>query len=124
MQQIKLMGRVDEVIASGYRNPKLPFFAFNEYKKETNPDGDPGGQALAAMLVGQQQNQSTDNNFPIYGGYIIGRNWFFMVLEGEKYAVSKAFQSTEYEEALQILRILYQLKQYCMDRTAHIVVEM
>jgi hypothetical protein len=120
---ITLGGRTDEIIASGYREPEMPFFAFNEYKKETNPDGDPGGQVLAAMLVGQQQNQSEDNNFPIYGCYIIGRNWFFVVLEGGKYAVSDAFQSTKQEDAFQILRILYQLKQYCMERTAHIIVE-
>jgi hypothetical protein len=123
VQQIKLMGRVDEVIASGYRDPELPFFAFNEYKKETNPDGDPAGQALAAMLVGQQQNQAAGSDFPIYGCYIIGRNWFFMVLEGKKYATSKAFQSTEYEDSLHIFRILSQLKVYCLERTAHIIVE-
>jgi hypothetical protein len=120
---ITLGGRTDEIIASGYREPEIPFFAFNEYKKETNPDGDPGGQVLAAMLVGQQQNQSENNNFPVYGCYIIGRNWFFVVLEGGKYAVSKPFVSTEYDDALQILRILLQLKQYCLDRTAHIIVE-
>ena len=123
INNIKLMGRVDEVIASGYRDPELPFFAFNEYKKETNPDGDPGGQVLAAMLVGQQQNQDEGNDFPIYGCYIIGRNWFFIVLEGRKYTKSNSYNSTKQEDALQILRILLQLKQYCMDRTAHIVVE-
>jgi hypothetical protein len=134
VQQIQLQGRVDEVIASGYREPELPFFAFNEYKKETDqtppdlPKGeeyiyDPAGQALAAMLVGQQQNREADHDFPIYGCYIIGRNWFFMVLEGNKYATSKAYQSTEYNDALQILRILLRLKTYCLARTAHIVVE-
>ena len=123
VQQIKLMGRVDEVIASGYRVPKLPFFAFNEYKKETDPDGDPAGQVLAAMLVGQHLNQVAGNDFPIYGCYIIGRNWFFVVLEGKKYTKSDAFRSTNYDEALQILRMLFHLKLYCLERTAHIIVE-
>ena len=123
VQQIKLMGRVDEVVASGYRSPKLPFFAFNEYKKETDPDGDPGGQVLAAMLVGQQQNISAGNDFPVYGCYVIGRNWFFTILEGKKYTTSNAFNSTKQADALQILRILFQLKLYCMERTAHIIVE-
>ena len=123
INNIKLMGRVDELVASGYREPELPFFAFSEYKKETNPDGDPAGQALAAMLVGQQQNQAEGNDFPIYGCYIIGRSWFFIILEGNKYSLSKPFVSTEYEQALQILRILFQLKVYCLERTAHIVVE-
>ena len=31
---VTLTGRVDELIASGFRIPKVPFFAFNEYKKE------------------------------------------------------------------------------------------
>lgn len=123
VQEIKLMGRVDEVIASGYRVPKLPFFAFNEYKKETDPDGDPAGQVLAAMLVGQQLNQAAGNDYPIYGCYIIGRNWFFVVLEGKKYAKSNAYNSTKQDEALQILRMLFYLKLYCLDKTAHIIVE-
>ena len=123
VQGIRLGGRVDEIIASGYRVPKIPFFAFNEYKKETDPDGDPAGQALAAMLVGQQQNDQKEVILPIYGCYIIGRNWFFMVLEGNEYTTSKPFISTEYEDALQILRILFELKTYCMARTAHITVK-
>ncbi len=123
VQGIKLGGRVDEVIASGYRVPKIPFFAFNEYKKERNPDGDPAGQVLAAMLVGQEKNLSAGNEVPIYGCYIIGATWRFIVLENKQYTMSKRFDGAEYEDALQILRILYQLKQYCMERTAHIVVE-
>lgn len=120
---INLGGRTDEIIATGYREPETPFFAFNEYKKETDSDGDPAGQVLAAMLVGQQQNQAEGNDFPIYGCYIIGRSWFFIILEGKHYATSDAFNSTKEIDALQILRILFQLKVYCLERTAHIVVE-
>ncbi|MEY4925890.1 MAG: hypothetical protein RI894_326 [Bacteroidota bacterium] len=123
INNIKLMGRVDELIASGYREPELPFFAFSEYKKETNPEGDPAGQVLGAMLVAQYLNKQEGAYFPIFGCYIIGRNWFFVVLEGHKYTISDAFRSTNYNDALQILRILFQLKAYCMERTAHIVVE-
>jgi hypothetical protein len=75
------------------------------------------------MLVGQHQNIAAGNDFPVYGCYVIGRNWFFVILEGNKYTQSKPFVSTEYNDALQILRILFQLKAYCMERTAHIVVE-
>jgi hypothetical protein len=120
---INLGGRTDEIIATGYREPEMPFFAFNEYKKETNSDGDPAGQALAAMLVGQQQNYDVGNDFPIYGCYIIGSIWRFMALENNKYMLSNPFVSTDYDDALQILRILFQLKVYCLERTAHIVVE-
>jgi len=67
----ELMGRVDGMIATGFRSPKAPYFCFNEYKRQTDPNGDPQGQALIAMLVAQKIN---DNGKPIYGSYIIGRN--------------------------------------------------
>ena len=50
---IELSGEPDGIIATGYREPKIPMFAFSEYKRELDPTGDPVGQTLAAMLVGQ-----------------------------------------------------------------------
>jgi hypothetical protein len=120
INDVELTGRVDELIASGYRDPQQPFFAFNEYKRQTDPDGEPAGQAMAAMLVGQALNE---DGKPIYGCHIIGRHWFFMILEGKKYAISKAFDGADFEDACQILRILFQLKEYCMERTAHLVID-
>ena len=128
VQGIDLGGRTDEMIATGFRAPKLPFFAFNEYKKETDPAppdlpegeekrGDPAGQALAAMLVGQELNQKQGNDFPIYGCYIVGASWRFMVLQGKEYIISNTYDGLNLEDAQQILRILYQLKDYCMQRT-------
>ena len=111
---IQLTGRVDEMIATGFRIPKAPFFAFSEYKRQTDPNGDPAGQALAAMLAGQSLNE---DGKPIYGCFVIGKIWNFMVLEGRHYALSHAFDGTQTEDAFQILRILFQLKQYCMERT-------
>ena len=117
VQGILLNGRTDEIIASGYREPETPYFAINEYKKETDPNGDPAGQALAAMLVGQQLNKEQGTDLPIYGCYVVGALWRFMVLENSEYAISRTFDSTEIEDAYQILRILFQLKIYCMERT-------
>ena len=117
VQGIEIGGRTDEIIASGYRAPKTPLFAINEYKKETDPDGDPAGQALAAMLVGQELNRQKGVDLPLYGCYVVGGLWRFMVLEGSKYAMSEPFVSTDIEEAHQLLRILFQLKIYCMERT-------
>jgi hypothetical protein len=112
---ITLSGRADEVIATGFRAPKLPLFAINEYKKETDPDGDPNGQCLAAMLVAQKLN---NNDLPIYGCVIIGRVWRFVILEGKYYTFSKNFDGAVFEDACQIVRILKQLKEYCIIRTA------
>ena len=64
------------------------YFTFQEYKKERDPNGDPAEQALAAMLVGQALNETKQ---PIYGCYIVGRDWCFMTLLGRGYAISKGY---------------------------------
>lgn len=115
VQGVLLTGRVDELVASGFRTPQTPFFAISEYKRQTDPFGDPAGQSLAAMLVGQTLNNHS--SLPMYGCYVIGALWWFMVLEGKAYAMSNSFDGTDYQDACQILRILLQLKQYCMERT-------
>ena len=58
IEDYHLSGRVDGMIASGFRSPKKPYFCLNEwsatrYKKGTDPNGDPRGQALISMLVAQ-----------------------------------------------------------------------
>ena len=40
-----------------------------------------------------------------------------MTLEAKRYAISKSYDGTDFEDACQILRILFQLKEYCMERT-------
>lgn len=123
VDDIALSGKVDALITTGFRAPEIPFFVFTQWKKETNGYVHPAGETLAAMLAAQVLNEANDTSEPIYGAYCIGSDWYFMVLKGRKYAISQCFGSTEYEQALQILRILFQLKVYCLERTAHIVVE-
>jgi hypothetical protein len=108
----ELSGRVDGMIASGFRNPKKPYFCMNEYKKETDPNGDPKGQALIAMLSAQALN---DDKNPIYGCYIVGRMWVFMALEEKKYAFSKSF-TVDDDEIFDIYRILKSLKWHIEQR--------
>lgn len=104
---ITLFGRPDGLIASGYRSPEIPYFAFQEYKKEKDPDGDPGGQCLAAMLAGQSLNG--DPTQPVYGCYVVGENWRFMVLLGRQYAISPAFSALT-DEVYYIIGLLKYLK--------------
>ena len=125
VDDIKLFGRVDEMIATGFREPKIPYFAFNAYKRKASPDlsegeenNDPAGQCLAAMLAAQALNHKKET---VYGCYVIGATWYFMVLEGKHYAMSNSFDGRDIDEALQILRILKALKEVCMQRTAHLV---
>jgi hypothetical protein len=58
-----LSGIVDGMIASGFRDPDVPFFCMHEYKCSVDNEGNPDAQALAAMLVAREQNQ---NLTPIY----------------------------------------------------------
>jgi len=103
----EMSGYPDGIIAKGNREPEVPYFCLQEYKRERDPDGDPAGQCMAAMLVAQTLNQSEQ---PIYGSYVLGRNWFFMVLSGKEYAISNSYAIT-HEQISDIFRILKILKQ-------------
>ncbi len=101
-----ISGNPDGMIASGWREPKVPYFCLQEYKPQKDPHGDPVAQCLAAMLVAQELNQ---HQRPIYGCYVLGRSWSFMVLQGREYAISLAYDSTK-PEIFDIFRILKALK--------------
>jgi hypothetical protein len=111
---IELSGEPDGIIATGYREPKIPLFAFTEYKRQLDPEGDPAGQTLAAMLAGQALN---GNNNPLYGAYVIGSDWNFMVLEDQHYTISRDYSALS-AEVFDLLRILKALKQILLVLTA------
>lgn len=103
---IELNGIPDGMIAKGRREPEIPYFCFQQYKKEIDPNGHPAAQALGAMLVGQRLNE---NKSPIYGCYVIGKFWTFMILEEKDYALSQGYDATS-DEILIIFQILLSLK--------------
>jgi len=96
VEDIMLSGDPDGMIASGFREPEKPYFCFQEYKKEKDPDGDPAGQCLAPMLVAQEINEHS--------------NWFFMTLQGKEYCISNGYMATR-DDIFDIFRILKTLKQ-------------
>lgn len=110
---ILLSGKPDGMLASGFRSPDTPFFCFQEYKREKDPNGDPAGQCLAAMLVGQSLNNNPEET--IYGCYVVGENWRFMILQGKNYTVSPAFSAAT-DEVYFIIGVLKRLKQLIMAR--------
>lgn len=114
---IELSGEPDGIIATGYWEPKIPLFAFSEYKRTLDPEGDPAGQALAAMLVGQVLNKQF---IPIYGCYVAGRQWYFLVLEDKHYTISPDFSAST-DDIFDIFRILKALKLIIMDLTVDAV---
>lgn len=99
-------GRVDWMLANGIQDPREPYFFIHEYKKEVEATGDPLGQLLIAMVGAQRQNEQ---DFPLYGCYVLGRNWFFVILEDHQYAVSDAFVATQ-EDIFRIYSILEEIK--------------
>ncbi len=110
-----LSGKPDSMVASGRREPEKPYFAFQEYKRELDPDGDPAGQALAAMLVGQQLDEVQKTMF---GCYVVGGVWKFMALDtNRKYAISQDFSATD-DDIFHIFRILKNLKNIVIERTS------
>ena len=102
-----LKGFVDAVIATGMYEPEAPFFCFHEYKRDVDSSGDPAGQNLAAMLVGQALNEKDDI---IYGCYVVGRNWYFMVLKDKKFAISRDYSATHSDDLLDIVKTLKALR--------------
>lgn len=104
-------GEVDFIIAMGRQFPRNPYFFIHEYKQETKKDNDPLGQLLMGLLAAKYTNNREE---PIYGAYIVGRNWFFVALDGNEYAVSLAYDATQ-EDIFQIAGILQKAKRYIIS---------
>lgn len=99
---------VDFMIAQGVRDyVKKPYFCFHEYKREKKYNDAPIAQVLLAMLAAQEHNK---NNKPIYGAYIIGKNWHFMTMENKNFAISKSFDCTQQDDLYCIISILRKFK--------------
>ena len=86
-------GLVEFMLAKGIQIPRKPHFFLHEYKAEKRRDNDPLGQLLIAMVAAQKLNQ---DDKPIYGIYVNGRNWFIVILDNNVYSVSNPYVATEY----------------------------
>lgn len=105
--------KTDFMLAKGILDmPQVPYFHFQEYKRQTDPNGDPIAQVLEAMLIAQEINQ---NKQPIYGAYVIGKFWNFIVLENKTYSLSKTFDCTEHDDLLKIIAVLRKFNQLIMS---------
>jgi hypothetical protein len=102
--EISLNCKADMMLSKGTGELiKTPYFFLHEYKREKKYSGDPIGQMLGGMLIGQAKN---NNGKPMYGCYVQGRFWFFSILEGKQYVISQAYNSAKIEESKQIIMIL------------------
>jgi hypothetical protein len=106
-ETVSASGKVDFMLARGKAIPKQPFFCLHEYKQENRRDNDPRGQLLISMIAAQNKNK---NELPIFGIYVSGRNWFFVLLNDKKYVVSDAYVATS-EDIFKIIAILKKCKE-------------
>jgi hypothetical protein len=83
---------VDFLVATGKSKPIQPFFFLHEYKRLRGRENDPLAQLLVEMLAAQELNEHTS---PLYGCHVIGRNWFFVVIEGRNYAESNQYSVSD-----------------------------
>ncbi len=108
IDNVELSGIVEWMLASGKQTPREPFFFLHEYKKEQGTDADPLGQLLAAMIVAQHQNK--DPNKVLYGCYIVGKDWYFIVLDGKKFQTTLNYNVTELDKLYTVFAILNNIK--------------
>ena len=106
VNNIFIGGVVDYVVACGYQKPAHPFFCLHEYKRPRRTvspfwgDGrgaDPVGQLLSEMITVQHLNKENGIEHPIYGIYVEGKFWNFIVLDGKEYAESDSYDATKDE---------------------------
>ncbi len=101
---------VDFVLGKGLQTMRKPHYLVNKYIAETPQKGEiiiqDIGHLLIAMVASQKQNQ---DDKPIYGIYVVGRLWFFVILDGSQYALSKSY-SAEDEEVFKIFAMLLHIK--------------
>lgn len=122
-QNVVLKVRVEWMTALGFQKPSTPFFFIHEYKPQEGSRGDVVGQLVAAMVAAQAKNQlpriptvfnPNPKSFadePIYGCYILGRHWYFVVLKDTQYAVSRPYDAKQAAELQLIVKILKVEKQ-------------
>ena len=109
INEVNVSCKADMMLSKGIGEMiKTPYFFLHEYKREKKYSGDPVGQMLAGMLISQAKN---NNEKPIYGCYIMGANWYFMLMQGDTYAqMTSPLRATNKNELQEILLILRKFK--------------
>jgi hypothetical protein len=111
------------MVARGWREPEIPYFCLQKYKRDKDPNGAPAAQVLAAMLVAQHLNANDGGSaqareHAIYGCYIVGRMWYFVVLSGTEYAMSAGYNAAR-DEIFEVFAILKSLKHIIAEWNAN-----
>jgi hypothetical protein len=67
------------------------------------------------MIVAQVTNADEK---PIYGLYVMGGSWRFVVLEGKKFGESKPYEATDEDDLKLIVQALFWMKNHIELRIA------
>lgn len=114
VQNYFLKVKADMIVAKGIlEKPQLPYFYFQEYKKQKDPKGDVTAQVLEAFLIAQEKNK---NDKPLYGCTVIGKYWEFMIMENRTYCISESYDCTKPADLMQIIAILRKFKEILETR--------
>jgi hypothetical protein len=114
---ISASGKVEFSISTGKQKPQKSFFFQKQYKapqpfKEENAE-DPLGQLLIMMLNTQIPNTPPSGvGGLLYGCYTLGRYWFFVVLVGKEYGVSRSYDATQTDDMNAMVYILERVKEH------------
>jgi hypothetical protein len=68
---------------------------------------------LCAFLIAAEKNQ---NEKPLYGLEIVGKQWTFVTMDQRKYCVSKSFDATDREDLLTIIAILRNFRRILYEK--------
>ncbi|MDZ7897349.1 MAG: hypothetical protein U5N85_04880 [Arcicella sp.] len=111
----KLAVKTDCMVATplGKNTPREPYFFLQEFKKGKGDKYDPEAQMLAAMIIAEEINEDKP---PIYGAFIVGKNWIFTVLHKDEYCRSRQFDASDEKTLMQIIFILRNLKVLILNR--------
>ena len=108
-------GCVDWITASGTYEPITPYFFLHEYKRQTGTEASPLGQLLISMLAAATLNA---DGKPIYGCYVLGRYWSFVLLDGQQYGFSQGFDALDRGELGRIWHTLRRTRELIVQRVA------
>jgi hypothetical protein len=78
---------------AGFGGVRIPTM-YHEYKKEHDSSNDPLGQLMIRMVAARQLNA---DNHSVYGAYVMGRYWHFVVLHEQNYAVHTGLNAADVE---------------------------
>ena len=121
-ESINVSGRPDLMIATGEFSAKQPYFCMQEYKPKKK-GSDPRGQTLIALMTARQLNIEGKNPQKVlYGAFTVGRDWTFITVEGNEYAVSQGFfldQEADIYEVVARMRVLRKIIDKNIDAAHH-----